>query len=159
MALLYTSLLAVIVFSFLLVEGKDNSFLAINRSYNSAFDLLFRFYTYLGDGLIWIPLFIYALVYKKRFWIAIIASIIICTLLTQLFKRVVFPHEYRPMIILGEKIRMVQGVEMMRNNSFPSGHTSTAFTLALLLAFMIPGYFWVFFFPTVAFLLATPEFI
>jgi membrane-associated phospholipid phosphatase len=38
-----------------------------------------------------------------------------------------------------------------RSNSFPSGHTSTAFTLALLLAFLSKKNFWVYFFPLIAF--------
>jgi membrane-associated phospholipid phosphatase len=37
-------------------------------------------------------------------------------------------------------------------NSFPSGHTSTAFTTALLLSFIVRKRFAVFFFPVIAFL-------
>jgi membrane-associated phospholipid phosphatase len=40
---------------------------------------------------------------------------------------------------------------MNREHSFPSGHTSTAFTLALLLASIVKKNFWVYFFPVIAF--------
>jgi membrane-associated phospholipid phosphatase len=38
------------------------------------------------------------------------------------------------------------------SNSFPSGHTSTAYTLALLLAFLVRRRFAIFLFPLLAFL-------
>lgn len=40
---------------------------------------------------------------------------------------------------------------MNRTHSFPSGHTSTAFTLALLLASIVKRNVWVFVFPLIAF--------
>jgi membrane-associated phospholipid phosphatase len=52
---------------------------------------------------------------------------------------------------LGEKVRVIQGYYMNREHSFPSGHTTTAFTLALLLAAIVRKNFWVYFFPLIAF--------
>lgn len=40
---------------------------------------------------------------------------------------------------------------MNRTHSFPSGHTSTAFTLALLLASIVKRNIWVYVFPLIAF--------
>lgn len=145
-------LLAALVSIFLVIYGKDRSFMVINQYNSPAFDYVFRYWTYLGDGLIWVPLFIYVLLFRKDFFVAILASLIICTILTHFLKRVVFADEFRPIVSLGqEKVRIIQGVTIHRSNSFPSGHTSTAFTLALLLTYIVRRNFWVFFFPLIAF--------
>lgn len=150
-AVLFSLILATLVAIFLLSYGKENSFLVINR-YNSPYlDNVFRFWTFLGDGLIWIPLFAYVLIFRRDYLIAILAGLIICTILTQVMKKVVFPEDFRPIVVLGNKVRTIPGYFMNRAHSFPSGHTSTAFTFALLMAFIMKKNFWVYFFPLVAF--------
>lgn len=150
-AVLFSLLLAFVVAVFLFFLGKERSFLVIN-SYNAPpFDYLFRFWTYLGDGIIWVPLFLYIIFFRRDYLIAVIASLIICTVLTQVLKRAVFPHDFRPVVLMAGKVHTIPGVYMNRANSFPSGHTSTAFTLALLLAFIVKRNFWVYFFPVIAF--------
>jgi membrane-associated phospholipid phosphatase len=150
-AVLFSLVLAMLVALFLLIYGKANSFLVINKYNSPEFDYLFIYWTYLGDGIIWVPLFVYVLLFKREFFVAVLASLIICTLLTHFFKRVVFPGDFRPIVVLGEKVRTIQGLKINRANSFPSGHTSTAFTLALLMAYIIKSRFMIFFFPVVAF--------
>ncbi len=151
-AVFFSLALAVIVAIFILIYGKEHSFLVINKYNSPAFDYVFEYWTFLGDGIIWVPLFLYVLIFKREFLVAIIAALIICTVLTHFFKRVVFPNDMRPIVSLGEeKIRIIKGLKINRANSFPSGHTSTAFTLALLMAFIVRGNFWVYFFPLVAF--------
>lgn len=152
MAVLFSLILAVIVAIFILLYGKDESFLVINKYNHPSFDFTFRYWTFLGDGLIWIPLFIYVLAFRRDFLIAVIASVIICTVLTHFFKRIVFADEFRPIVVLGEEqVRIIKGIKINRANSFPSGHTSTAFTLALLMAFIVRKNIWVFVFPLIAF--------
>jgi membrane-associated phospholipid phosphatase len=150
-AVLFSLILALAVAIFLLIYGKENSFLVINKNNSPEFDYFFEYWTYLGDGIIWVPLFAYTLLYKREFFVAVLASLIICTVLTHFFKRVVFPDDYRPIVVLGEKARTIAGIKINRANSFPSGHTSTAFTLALLLAYLVKRNFWIYFFPVIAF--------
>jgi len=151
-AMLFSIVLTLVVAVFLLLQGKEGSFLVINKHNHPAFDHVFEYWTYLGDGIIWVPLFIYAIFFKREFLIPVLASLLICTIITQFLKRVVFADELRPILALGkEKIRVIEGLKIHTRNSFPSGHTSTAFTLALLMAFLVRGNFWVFFFPLVAF--------
>lgn len=150
-AVLFSIVLALFVAVFLLIYGKENSFLVINKYNSPQFDYVFRYWTYLGDGIIWVPLFLYVLLFKRDYFVAVLAALIICTALTHLLKRVVYPNEFRPIVALGEKVRVIQGYYMNREHSFPSGHTSTAFTLALLLASIIKKSFWVYFFPIIAF--------
>jgi membrane-associated phospholipid phosphatase len=136
---------------FLIVYGKTNSFLVINKFNKPYFDYVFQYYTYLGDGLIWIPIFLYTILFKKDFLIAIIAAVIICTILTHFLKHIVFPNELRPIGVLVNKVRTIPGLYINRANSFPSGHTSTAFTLALLLAYVGRRFWFTIVFPLIAF--------
>jgi membrane-associated phospholipid phosphatase len=149
-SVLFGLFLLLLVGIFLLSYGKDNSFLVINKYNSPEFDYLFMYFTYLGDGIIWIPAFLYVLLNKKDFLVTLVAAVIICTLLTQGLKHLVFPYEFRPAAILKQHLHFVNGVVINRSNSFPSGHTSTAFTLAMLLAFLFKKRFWAFFFPLMA---------
>jgi membrane-associated phospholipid phosphatase len=151
-AVVFSLILALLTAIFLFMQGKENSFLVINKYNSPAFDYVFEYWTYLGDGVIWVPLFLYVILFKKEFFLAVLASLIICTLLTHFFKRIVYPDDMRPIIVLGkENIRVIQGLKINERNSFPSGHTSTAFTLALLMAYLVRRNFWVYFFPLIAF--------
>ena len=150
-AVLFTLVLAFIVALFILINGKHQSFLLINHFHSPLSDYIFRFWTYLGDGIIWVGLFIYVLLFRRDFFIAALAGVIISTILSQFLKRVVFPNDFRPIVVLADEIRVITGYTMNRANSFPSGHTTTAFTLALLMAFIVRGNFWVYFFPMIAF--------
>jgi membrane-associated phospholipid phosphatase len=144
-AVLFTLMLAFIVSIFILINGKHQSFLLINHFHSPLADYIFRFWTYLGDGIIWVGLFIYVLFFRRDFLIAAVAGVI------QVLKKVVFPDDFRPIVVLADEVRVITGYTMNRAHSFPSGHTTTAFTLALLMAFIVRGNFWVFFFPIVAF--------
>jgi membrane-associated phospholipid phosphatase len=150
-AVIFSLVLAILVAVYIFSFGKENSFLLINRYYSPSFDNVFRFWTFLGDGLIWIPLFAYVAIFRRDYIITVLAGLIICTILTQFMKKVVFPEDFRPIVVLSDKVRTIPGYIMNRAHSFPSGHTSTAFTLALLMAFIMRKSFWVYFFPVVAF--------
>lgn len=150
-AVIFSMVLALLVAVFVLIYGKENSFLVINKYNSPEFDYFFRYLTYLGDGLIWIPLFVYALIFRRDFFLAVLTGLIICTLLSQGLKRFVFEDSYRPIVLLAEKVRTIPGYYINRAHSFPSGHTSTAFTLALLGAFLVKRNFWTYFFPVIAF--------
>jgi membrane-associated phospholipid phosphatase len=147
----FSLLLACLAGSFLAFWGKNDSFLIINHYNHPAADTFFRSWTYLGDGLIWIPLLVYVLRYKRDFLWAVILAFLISTLLTQFSKWVIFPDALRPYGILKEQVHLVQGVEPHLTSSFPSGHTTSAFTYALLLAFLLRRLYWTFLFPLVAF--------
>ncbi len=138
---------------FLFIYGKNGSFVIINGNYNVALDHLFQYVTVLGDGLIYIPIVLYCILFNRQFLVPVLAGIIICTLLTHLLKRVIFPNELRPFSLEAQNIiiHKIEGVPMRRMHSFPSGHTSTAFTMALLLASVMKKKIWAFVLPVIAF--------
>jgi membrane-associated phospholipid phosphatase len=152
LAVFFSFFLAALLAVFVLIYGKTESFLIINKFNSHRFDYFFTWVTYLGDGIIWVPLFIYILAWKREFLITAIAAVIICTVLTHFLKRVVFPEDLRPAAVLRDQVHLIEGVRINHSNSFPSGHTSTAFTLALLLAFGVKRWYWSIFFPFIAFL-------
>lgn len=150
-AVLFSLALALVITMFLLMYGKEQSFLVINKYNSPAFDYVFEGWTMLGEGLIWIPLFLYVIFFKRDYFISVFAALIICTILTQFLKRIVFWNDFRPIVVLTNKVRVIPGYYMNRTHSFPSGHTSTAFTLALLLASIVKRNAWVYLFPLIAF--------
>jgi membrane-associated phospholipid phosphatase len=150
-AVIFSIALALVIAVFLLFHGKENSFLVINKYNSPQFDYVFEYLTYLGDGIIWVPLFMYVLLFKRDYFVAVVAALIICTVLTQVLKKVVFWNDFRPIVLLSDKVRVIPGYYMNRAHSFPSGHTSTAFTLALLLAYMARKNVWTYTFPLIAF--------
>lgn len=147
--------LAIILF-FLFLYGKNESFFIVNSYYHPSLDYFFQFITYLGDGLIYIPLLLYGIFINKKFLIPIILAIVLCTFLAQFSKRVIFPNELRPISLKTDDVvvRTIEGFDVHRRHSFPSGHTSTAFTLALLLSSIMRRKFWTLILPSIAFLVA-----
>jgi membrane-associated phospholipid phosphatase len=141
---------------FVLITGKNQSFQLINGANNYVFDNFFSWVTYGGDGLVWILLALYCIFFNKKYLVAVIAGIIISTLLTHFLKRIVYPDELRPINYLTENfpVHVVEGVKMNRMHSFPSGHTATAFTLALLTGYISVHVIWAFALPVAALLVA-----
>lgn len=128
----------------ILYLGKNGAFQLINSNHNEIADQFFKYFTHYGDGIMWAPLGIYCFFYRRKYFIAVVAGAIISTILAQLLKRVVFPDELRPISYLSETfpVHVVDGVTMRRVHSFPSGHTTTAFTMALIIAYMINRRAW-----------------
>jgi len=140
----------------ILVLGKNGSFQLINGNYNEIADQFFKYFTHYGDGVMWAPLGLFCFFFKRKYFIAVLAGVIISTLLAQFLKRVVYPDELRHISYLSESfpIHQVVGVEMRRLHSFPSGHTTTAFTMALIMSHMINKKVWSILLPLLALIAA-----
>lgn len=136
----------------ILVVGKNGSFHLINSNHNKLADQVFKYFTHYGDGLMWVPLGIYCLFYRRKYFIAVVAGVIISTILAQFLKRVVYPDELRPISYLSEvfPVHVVDGVTMRKVHSFPSGHTTTAFAMALIMAYIINRKAWSVILPVLA---------
>ena len=100
----------------------------------------------------WVPLGLFCFFFKRKYFIAVLAGAIISTLLAQFLKRVVYPEELRPISYLSESfpVHQIAGVEMRKLHSFPSGHTTTAFTMALIMSHMINKKAWSIILPLLA---------
>lgn len=135
-----------ILFSYL--GGKDELFLLLNGNLGSIADYFFAAFTYAGDGILWVPVGLYFIFYKRRWLPLVLSTILFSTLFVQVGKKLVYPNEARPTAAIeatvASSIHTVKGVTVHTSNSFPSGHTTTAFSLFLLATLVLPyRYFWI----------------
>ena len=129
--------LLLIILSF--VIGKNDFFLLLNADLGPTADVFFRFWTNLGDGIIWVLVLILIYRYHKSKLPLVIASILVSTLITQITKNVIFPDSFRPTAAHLDlaMIHTVTGIDLLSANSFPSGHTASAFSIFLLACLMM----------------------
>ncbi len=134
-----TLLLSAILFGFSAWYGKENAFLLLNTDLGPVADQFFRYCTYLGDGIMWVPITLLVLAFRRKYWILTFACIIVSTVIVQLSKNVFFKGLPRPSLAITDSslFHRVAGVELHTINSFPSGHTTTAFTIFLMACFFI----------------------
>ena len=131
---------AIIITGFSIILGKENLFLILNHDYGKLGDWLFNYATYLGDGVVWGILVILGFLKNKKWLIPIVLSIIISTIIVHVIKGHVIIPNYRPIEVFNSMLRQVhtiQGVEVHFGGSFPSGHSTQAFTMYLLLCVLI----------------------
>lgn len=143
-AFILATIIAIGTGTLILTLGKNGAFQLINSNHNEIADQIFKYFTHYGDGLMWVPLGIYCFFYRRKYFIAVVAGVIISTILAQFLKRVVYPDELRPISYLSEffPVHVVDGVTMRKAHSFPSGHTTTAFAMALIMAYIINRKAW-----------------
>ena len=133
--------LALSLFTMSLVWGKNEAFLYLNTNLGLVADKVFEYSSYLAEGWIWIPYFIVLVGLYKKDKAFILMNFLISTLLIQFAKNFIFTTAMRPMAsgLDATQIHTVPGVEIHTFNSFPSGHTATAFTLFLLTTYLFPN--------------------
>ena len=143
-AFLLATTIAIITGILILALGKNGTFQLINGNHNEIADQFFKYFTHYGDGLMWAPLGAYCFFYRRKYFIAVVAGVLISTILAQFLKRVVYPDELRPISYLSEHfpVHIVEGVSMRKVHSFPSGHATTAFAMALIMAYIINNRIW-----------------
>jgi len=126
-----------------LTYSREDIYFAVNGHNSPWADALAPYFTDLGNGLTTVALVVILSLfnYGKSLMLAITYAV------TSLFAQVVKfifdaprPHLYFQKQ-LGH-IHFVKGVEMLNYHSFPSGHTITAFSTALLVAYWCKNKFW-----------------
>lgn len=128
-----TFLIALFSASVIIEKGKD--VLMINGNYSTFLDQFFRHITAIGDGTIFI--LIVAITLFIRFQYSVIATLawISHGIIVSICKRVMFAGTPRPRNFLdNDLLHFVPGVNVHGTNSFPSGHTATAFCAAFFIA-------------------------
>jgi membrane-associated phospholipid phosphatase len=130
----YFILLAIITVV-LIIFKKETIHLAINQYHSQFTDIFFKYFTNLGDGLFAYIIAIVFLFFSFRNALLIGLSTAFSGLIAQFIKRVIFHDVERPLKLLAKTpIHIVEGVKMYTNFSFPSGHSTTIFTLCMCLA-------------------------
>lgn len=118
-----------------MLTTKKDSFLFINGTHHPFFDFFFSVFTFMGDGIFIIALALLLFLLKcKRLALGLISSYLISGLIVQVIKRLInFP---RPAGFLPDPsvIHAVSAATLNQHNSFPSGHTTSAFAAAVIIS-------------------------
>lgn len=124
----------------------------INQMHSPLLDLVMIGLTYAGDGLLLLLAGILFIIYRKKNWWMIVLCLALPSLVTQLLKHQVFPDHYRPAIVMEgiTGLHWLENIDINKYNSFPSGHTTAAFSLYTLIGLLIPQKKWGWIWPIVA---------
>ncbi len=144
-AFILTIFVSVLIFFATGQYGKNASFLVLNHDLGKAADRFFLVISWLGEGWLWLPVAAWlAWKKKKKLFLFAVVSFLVSTLFIQAGKRFVFPGEKRPYSAIENKamIHIVPQEKPHQLNSFPSGHTATAFTFYLFFSLVL-GNWWV----------------
>ncbi|MCG1036279.1 phosphatase PAP2 family protein [Polaribacter sargassicola] len=128
------SLFFLVSLAFIMFFNKSTLHLKINQFHSSFFDVLFKYSTFLGDGVIFAILGVAFFFIKRKMTYVFLVSGVLTLLITHLFKKILFKGTLRPAAALGEEnLHLIDGVKIAMMNSFPSGHTTTAFAIFTIL--------------------------
>ena len=130
--LLASILVLTIAFIISLLVPRHLILIRINSWHNPFLDTLFKAWTLLGDGLVVLVVVLVPLLFKIRYSLVLFAGYAIAGLSAQLLKRLFFNDSARPVNYfqlqgIEYDLYLVPGVKLHGWNSFPSGHTATAF--------------------------------
>ncbi len=117
-------------------DSKAEKHLEFNSFHNSFFDSFFYYFTFLGDGFTAALVIIVLLTVNIRIGLFAGLSNIISALVTQLLKHTLFADVVRPKKFFEgmHDLYFIPGVDNYLYNSFPSGHSTCAFSLYLALS-------------------------
>ncbi|MCF6359726.1 MAG: phosphatase PAP2 family protein [Cyclobacteriaceae bacterium] len=119
----------------LLAFTKEESFFLVNNHFSAFGDVFFKLLTHVGDGLLFGLIILVLLFYSYRKALLGLVIFIASALIAQVLKLTYFDDVMRPVAHFGKDVDMhfVEGVARHVKNSFPSGHSTSVFALALFL--------------------------
>ena len=130
----------IIVFLYPVIVFPKGAFeLLINQHHTALLDMLFKYVTLLGDGILLALLLIFLLFYKYLYAIIAAFSILFQSVFVSIFKRWIFKGLERPIAFFNDTVDLnfVDGVDVHTANTFPSGHTATGFAIFAILFIVI----------------------
>ncbi len=117
----------------------------INARHTVQGDFFFKYWTYLGDGVVLALVALYFLfTHLWRFYFMLL-SIALQTVFVHIFKQWLYAGEPRPKTFFADQadqLNFVEGVNVRGYDSFPSGHTATAFVLGMVLIWTSKNLYW-----------------
>lgn len=120
---------------FLLTEGKAASFVDLNPYHRSTLDTFFAWVTFMGDGTFTVLVFVIFLLMRR--WsraCQVITAFLLSALLAQILKSAFSMPRPKQFFSPGQYPYFIDGVTHIGFASFPSGHSTSIFALATLLA-------------------------
>lgn len=146
---LFLSICGILILS----NSKTELHILSNEANSPFLDSFFKYATHLGDGAFIAVLTIILLFIKYRYAFAFLTGSLLTSLVVNLFKKVLLHDIYRPSkyfeLYETYQLHIVEGVKLHSLQSFPSGHTATAFNLFFTMALLVKNnYLKLFFFVT-----------
>jgi membrane-associated phospholipid phosphatase len=124
----------------ILVYSKAELHILSNKANGPFWDVFFKYATHLGDGAMIGVLTLILLFIKYRYALAFLAGSLVTSVVVNLLKKVFLGTVYRPSkyfeLYETFQLHLVDGVKLHALQSFPSGHTATAFNLFFTLALL-----------------------
>lgn len=143
-------------FILLLVFPKGDFELLVNSGHHPFMDTFFYYITHFGDGLILVFIILLTGFRKLYYGFLVLLSFLISTVIVQSLKRSIFSEYPRPSKFFDSLIdlHVVEGLELHSYYSFPSGHSSGAFSVFFMLALLVKNKTLAIFFFIMAFVTA-----
>lgn len=117
----------------------------VNQLNSPFLDVFFKYATHLGDGTAIAVLTLILLFVKYRYALAFLIGSLMTSGIVHLFKQFLMEEMYRPSkyfeLFETYQLYVVEGVTLRSLQSFPSGHTSTAFNVFLMLALLTENHY------------------
>lgn len=137
----------VIGVAFFFYQENGGFVLGLNRIHNIALNYFFRFWTYGGDGVFFAIVAVWLLFTRRNYGYVYLLIGAIQGAISFFMKQVLFAGSPRPKVFFEDRqvLNFVEGVDVLSFNSFPSGHTITAFSIACFIALMLQNTRWSFF--------------
>ena len=140
--LVYAAFLLFLVF-ILSIFSKTEATLWTNQFWTLDQDVFYKYMTYLGDFGMAAIVVIVLLFWKFKYAIISILSFAATAGITQFFKKIIFADAKRPThhkdlwgFYRSGELHVVEGVQQLSDFSFPSGHTTSAFSMFCLIALL-----------------------
>lgn len=131
----------------LLATPKHTAFFWINGHHAPFFDQFFRPFTNVGDGAFYVVVTLALLFVRFRWALLSFVCFAVTSLVAQIGKHLIFTGHPRPFRYFAEHpgfppLHLVEGVVMGTLKSFPSGHSTSAFSVFLVLTFIVKDKRW-----------------
>jgi membrane-associated phospholipid phosphatase len=121
--------------------SEKDILLWVNQRNTLFFDYFFEIYTNTGNGFFAIFVGVMLILFISiRAGLAVVVSYATEGIIVQVFKQFLFTDRPRPWARYGKELHLhlVNSFTPYTNNSFPSGHTATAFCLATIIVLIWP---------------------
>lgn len=124
---------------FFLYRSHGEFVLWLNSLHNPAWDFFFKYWTHTGDAIFFSIVAVALIVFKRRFGLILALAGISVAIISSFFKYVLFAEAQRPILYFKgyEVLEFVEGVNVLSQYSFPSGHAMAVFALASFVALML----------------------
>jgi membrane-associated phospholipid phosphatase len=126
-----------------LIFAKDEIYFAVNTRHTDFLDSIEPYITDLGNGWTIVALAALAALFNYRVAFLLITTFVITSLSVQIVKFIF--DAPRPKLYFKDeisKLHFVKGVNILSHNSFPSGHTLTAFATGVLITYLVKNKGW-----------------